>query len=421
MKKIAIFAIAACMGLAANAENSLNILPCKVMPGTTSTYMYMALNNEYSVASISFDLYLPAGVRVWTNSEGKLTDTSISALESRNSYSYYDEEEEEDVKVTSFADLYKNFQTDTNGVEYFSVAGGGQKNCKGNSGNMFQIRLKVADDAVPGVYPVYIKKGNMIDAMAEHDIWFECVSYIVIGDPTDQTLALEGNVPSFVSECLTSGKVNVSAGKNQPTNLADFAGISTLNLSKVAAIDGGFTYKVGQAVVAPTASVEADVKVVAPLPGAGKYGSLNSPIALPDVKCYTYSKVEGNTVVFAETTGVPANETVIIDADVDATVAGATLASVANTTATAGAYYIAPDGSELRKATNTPKIPALRGVWNLGGGGSNLRIALDTPTGIKMIGTADEVFGNTYDLQGRQVQNTQNGVYVVNGKKQFVK
>lgn len=417
MKKIAIFAIAAFMGLAANAENSLNILPCKVMPGTSSTYMYMALNNEYPVASISFDLYLPAGVRVWTNSSNALTDSSISALESRNRYSYYDEEEEEDVNVISFADLYKNFQTDTNGVEYFSVAGGGQKNCKGNSGNMFQIRLKVADDAVPGVYPVYIKKGNMIDAMAEHDIWFECVSYIVIGNPTDQTLALKGNVPSFVSECLTSGKVNVSAGKDQPTNLADFAGISTLDLSEVAAIEGGFTYKVGQAVVAPTAAVETDVKVVAPC--AGTYMSLKSPVALPDVTCYKYTSVADGVAVFTETVGVPANETVIVKGNVDATVEDANLVSVANGTATTGCY-ISNEGTELRSVKGTVKVPALRGTFDITAG-SNLRIALDTPTGIQMIGTANEVFGNTYDLQGRQVENAQNGVYVVNGKKQFVK
>lgn len=420
MKKIAIFAIAAFMGLAANAENSLNILPCKVMPGTSSTYMYMALNNEYPVASISFDLYLPAGVRVWTNSSNALTDSSISALESRNRYSYYDEEEEEDVNVISFADLYKNFQTDTNGVEYFSVAGGGQKNCKGNSGNMFQIRLKVADDAVPGVYPVYIKKGNMIDAMAEHDIWFECVSYIVIGNPTDQTLALKGNVPSFVSECLTSGKVNVSAGKDQPTNLADFAGISTLDLSEVAAIEGGFTYKVGQAVVAPTAAVETDVKVVAPT--SGTYGSLCSPVALPGVNCFVYneSKSSSTTAVFDPATDVPANTPVIINAAVNATVAGATLASVANGTAPAGSCYVAPDGSELRRTSAEINVPALRGTWNIAAS-SNLRIAIDTPTGLQFIGTADEVLGNTYDLQGRQVEKAQNGVYVVNGKKQFVK
>lgn len=74
----------------------------------------------------------------------------------------------------------------------------------------------------------------------------------------------------------------------------------------------------------------------------------------------------------------------------------------------------------MHSVKSTATIPALRGYWPLSGS-SNLRIAIETPTGIQYIGTADEVFGNTYDLQGRQVQEAHNGVFVVNGKKQFVK
>lgn len=258
--------------------------------------------------------------------------------------------------------------------------------------------------ATDAIVPVVLKKGKIAavdeDGEAVNTTTEQAASYIKVGNPTNVTYAPEGVLTEALNEALV----------NEPA-------ITTLDLSKVTGVVGDFAYTVGRAVTAPSTAVKANVKVAATT--AGDYMSLKSPVALPGVACYTYNKVEGDVAYFVEAANVPADETVIVAGNVEETVANATLVSVANGSATSGCY-ISNDGKELRRVNGTVKVPALRGTFDIPAG-SNLRIALETPTGIKMIGTADEVFGNTYDLQGRQVENAHNGVYVVNGKKQFVK
>lgn len=263
-------------------------------------------------------------------------------------------------------------------------------------------RIPVAlDGAADGILPIIVKsnKTSSTKGAGNRGNYATSSSVIVVGDPADATYAPEGVFTTAVSEGVAA------------------LGIKNLDLTKVTSVEGDFFYAVGLHVTAPSTPVNANVKVVAPC--AGDYMSLKSPVALPGVACYTYNKVAGDVAYFVEATDVPEGETVIVAGNVEKTVENATLVSVENGSATSGCY-ISNDGKELRRVNGTVKVPALRGTFDIPAG-SNLRIALETPTGIKMIGTADEVFGNTYDLQGRQVENAHNGVYVVNGKKQFVK
>ncbi|MDO4212109.1 MAG: hypothetical protein Q4D23_10465 [Bacteroidales bacterium] len=310
----------------------------------------------------------------------------------------YDDDEED-----AFAVAKGNSYITVAGNKVVRFNGAGVVNIAPGTGAILSMDVVLDAGLAEGVYPIIInrvKLNNTANVGTPDAEGRDFASYIVVGDPKDAALALKGEIPSSVN-----------------TYLASEEGIGSLDLSAVTAFHGEFAYTVGKAVTAP--SVTADVKVVAGLNG-GQYGSLCSPVALPGVKCYKFTTAADGIATFTKVDDVPANEVVIIDAAVNAKVAGASLVSVANGTADAGRLYVAPDGSELRRAKNSVTVPALRGTWDIAGG-SNLRIALDTPTGIKMIGTANEVFGNTYDLQGRQVENAQNGVYVVNGKKQFVK
>lgn len=396
MKKALLSVLAVFCAMSINAENSVGIKAIKVAKGTTSATLQIEVNNDYKFSRIQFDVLLPAGITPKMNTSGTTIHTQcIKVL--KNERTYDDDEED------AFAVAKGNSYITVAGNKVVRFNGAGVVNIAPGTGAILSMDVVLDAGLAEGVYPIIInrvKLNNTANVGTPDAEGRDFASYIVVGDPKDAALALKGEIPSSVN-----------------TYLASEEGIGSLDLSAVTAFHGEFAYTVGKAVTAP--SVTADVKVVAGLNG-GQYGSLCSPVALPGVKCYKFTTAADGIATFTKVDDVPANEVVIIDAAVNAKVAGASLVSVANGTADAGRLYVAPDGSELRRAKNSVTVPALRGTWDIAGG-SNLRIALDTPTGIKMIGTANEVFGNTYDLQGRQVENAQNGVYVVNGKKQFVK
>lgn len=377
MKKIFLSVLALCAFGAVNAQDIVELAPVNVENGEGTIEFYVSA--DLGVAGLQTFFYVPEG---WTVDRANVVKGA-----GIQDHSYTITKKKDDLAG------YSKYQ--------LMVA----SSTKSELADDEVCTVKVTTDAAEGVYPILLKsvKVSAVDdeGLSVNTTTADVASYATVGDAKDQTYAPVGVIGPRTNEALEANTA-----------------ITTLDLAGVTGVKGELVYTVGRAVAAP-ASLTADVKVVAGLNG-GQYGSLKSPVALPGVKCYTFSSVEGNVATFVEAADVPANEVVIIDQAVEATVNGATLASVENGTATAGSYYIAPDGSELRRAAGTPAVPALRGVWTVGGG-SNLRIALDTTTGIKMIGNADEVFGNTYDLQGRQVENAKNGVYVVNGKKQFVK
>lgn len=258
-------------------------------------------------------------------------------------------------------------------------------------------------DATDGFSGIYIKGVvvSYFDAggVQQKENYLDSYSYVKIGSPVNGNLVFAGALSSDVNEAL-----------------ATETGLTSLDLSAVTAVNGDFTYVAGRKVVAPT-SVAASVKFDAPL--AGTYGSFCAPVDV-NVDCYTFTSCDGTTAVFTPATTAPAGTPVLIDKPVKTAAQAARLTTVEGRQITAG-YYVAADGSGMHSVKSTATIPALRGAWEDIVASSNLRIAIETPTGIQYIGTADEVFGNTYDLQGRQVQEAHNGVFVVNGKKQFVK
>lgn len=398
MKKMFMMAMAFCamqVSMADN-ENLLQVLPLHIAVNQEVNYdeddalLKVYLNSESVGSGVEFDIYIPDVLDF--DPEDINLESEVVPYKGKNPryhttyQAVYADKYQDKPGYTRIA--YKIYDST---LHDFSAAEGVV--CSFNVGTT---------NATPGVYPVYLGKQDILDKESAHigsNFGAMTAGYIVVGEPTAAELKLTDIVPSKVNEALE---------KETAISSLDLSGVTKLN---------GFSYTVGKAVTAP--AITADVKVVAGLNG-GQYGSLCSPVALPGVKCYKFTTAADGIATFTEVDDVPANEVVIIDAAVNAKVAGASLVSVANGTADAGRLYVAPDGSELRRAKNSVTVPALRGTWDIAGG-SNLRIALDTPTGIKMIGTANEVFGNTYDLQGRQVENAQNGVYVVNGKKQFVK
>lgn len=404
MKKIFFSAMALAMPLFACAEDIITIAPIQTTAnsgwdGTDVSWDNMAsilLKHEESkpICSVQFDVYFPQNINA------ELAQGEIMPQHKVGKNWVYDHTfsvtEHPELAPAGYA-CYRVLIYDDKMTEFLTPdeADGSEE--------LASFGYATDADATDGFSGIYIKGVvvSYFDAggVQQKENYLDSYSYVKIGSPVNGNLVFAGALSSDVNEAL-----------------ATETGLTSLDLSAVTAVNGDFTYVAGRNVVRPTADVTANVKYVAPL--AGTYSSFCAPVDVT-TPCYTLTSCDGTTAVFGEATVAPAGQPVLIKQAVNSTAASATLASVTAQDITSG-YYVAHDGSGMHSVKSTATIPALRGYWPLSGS-SNLRIAIETPTGIQYIGTADEVFGNTYDLQGRQVQEAHNGVFVVNGKKQFVK
>lgn len=393
MKKIFLLAIAVSCYVGAFAQNELQAVPTTVTEtGTFVTFMLNNPDTKDQVKVADIHISYPAG---WT-----IGKPSITASGFQDRFMWENEDEE---LVNAWAVGAGN--VDATGFVKYSIYTNTGDPLHGDSGKFFRVKVTPPAGTPAGYYPIVVHGGPghsfiATASAAGSERWLDTqISYVKVGEPVDATLALEGSVPSFVNEAL-----------------ANESAISTLDLTEVTASYGDFTYVAGRKVIAPANDVNASVKFDAPRKGA--YGSFCAPVNV-DVPCYVFNRAQDGFAFFTEATTAPANTPVLISQDVKTTAQTAVLKGVEGRQITSG-YYVASDGSGMRSVNTSATIPALRGAWDIAAS-SNLRIAIETPTGIQVIGTADEVFGNTYDLKGRQTTNAKNGVFVVNGKKQFVK
>lgn len=389
MKKLIFSAVALFSVLSASAENALTIAPLKVNAGDTNVEASVVLlNKDIEVVDMSFCCYLPDGFKFVGG--GRKGDTYENGV------------------TTSFTDRAKYSFDKTGGVwagsintndkGYYLKCGGASKTAddylEGEDGELMKIKFNVDSSVEPGVYPIIFKevyfnsKGN---GEVQNQTY---VSYVVVGNPSDKALALTGIVPSFVNDAL-----------------ATETAISTLDLSGATAVNGTFTYVDGRAVVGTEAT--ASVKYAGDKAG---YYSVNVPFDGNFTgKLYEYTKTEGGFAIFDEATSVAKGKTYLADGPVTLSAASAAVATVETKTGAEGSYV--KDGKFYHGTGLT--VPATRGLFDVPAG-SNLRVVVDGV--LTDITTAQIEAGEvSYDLQGRQVQNAKNGVFVVNGKKQFVK
>lgn len=398
MKKIFFSALMLCGFVSAFAQSvdELMIEPAATTAGkAVTTYLY--LNNPTTageVRNMQFDIQWPAG---WTVAKVSISTKKVNERFNDETY-VYDEEKDEDVLtyVPYFQASSGNPSSDN--VVTYVYNSSDARGMKGNSGYIGSVRVTPPAGTPDGVYPVYLKAGETFMATSEkpadrHD-FADATSYIVVGTPSAAELKVLGTLPSFVN-----------------TKLATELGVAKVDLSGVTAVNGTFTYVDGREVVGTEST--ASVKYVG---NNEKYYSINVPFdaeVIGDV--YKTTSVDENYAVFTSTTTVAKNTTVLAKGEVTLT-ATATVAGVMTDTNGAGYYVL--DGT-LYSGKNLTVKP-MRGLFNFPSA-SNLRIVIDGElTGITTA-EIDAQAGNTYDLQGRQSVNAKNGVFVVNGKKQFVK
>lgn len=389
MKKFMTFAFALACAICANAQNELQVVPASVEAGK-EVYVLVNLNSTETANKVqNMELFIqwPEG---WTIGAPGLTHKDV-----RNRTAEYDEDEEGYVAIlTGGAQNQGN-----NLIKYVYYAKDSDQPLKGGSGAIFRIKVTVPAGTPDGYYPITLTGGETsfiaTSGAAGSEIWLGTqTSYIKVGTPSNANLALEGKVPAFVNEALAAE-----------------TGIAKLDLSAVTAVNGEFTYVDGRAVVGTSAT--ADVKYVG---NKANYYSVNVPFTgTATGEFYELKSVDENFAVFSTATTVKAGETYLAKGEVTLT-ANAAVATIENKENQNGSYVY--EGMFYTGKNLT--VPATRGLFDVPAG-SNLRVVIDGElTGITTA-EIDAQAGNTYDLQGRQSVNAKNGVFVVNGKKQFVK
>lgn len=401
MKKIVLIASLFSAVTFCQAEDVLQVVPfattANVVADDYATFELIFNCESFQTNSMRFYVYLPEGMELTDDFDDSTGQYAFALDESRTTFVKMGKTQSTNHGVT-----YNKLGVADGYVKYaVVVASTGTTPLQGLTGKLADVYYKTSSTIADGVYPIYIRNVELNNSAEQEYLYPVNTSYVKIGNPSNASVVFEGKLPSFVNSAL-----------------AKETAISALNLSAVTEVNGDFTYVDGRAVTAPAAELEVSAKYAKTV-AEGKYASLTLPFdaTFDDETAYKFTEVEGDYAKFDAVTSAQAGDVVLLTKSVNLT--GSKLSTVAGATA-AKAYYVSQDGSELRQGTNV-NVPALRGVWEIEGAGSNLRIMLDgIATDIKMSDLVGEG-AQAFDLQGRRTANAKNGVYVVNGKKQIVK
>lgn len=372
MKKLLLVACAFCTFGMINAKSIFEIKPAATTSG--ELVLEFTVENDGTCTGGQVNFYVPVGSTV----------SAFTAGDAMADHKYSVQKETATKWQKAGYDCYKLTVTSSNRSLLLT-------------NNLGNVTVNFPVEYADGFYTLMMSNNltTTNGASTNRGNYASCSSFYTVGNVSNGTVALEGVLSTAVTQGITA------------------LGVTKLDLSKVTGVEGTFTYNAGVDVIAPTAAVTANVNYAAPAPA--KYATLCLPTEA-DVDCWVLDRKEGNTAIFKESDVAPANTPVIIENAVETTPASATISAVAKKNITSGTYLV---GGELHTVKTSATIPALRGYWEESAL-SNCRIAFETPTGIQFI-NAEDINTNAYDLQGRQTTNAKNGVFVVNGKKQFVK
>lgn len=376
MKKMLFSAVAFCAFTAAFAQDVLEIKPAVVADGK-ATLEFVTVGENTPIGVQTF-FYVPTG---WTVDKATvvkgsaLSDHTCTVAKKKDDLAGYSKYQ---LLVASLNN------TEFDGTEVCTVEATGP-----------------ADDAIVPVVIKSIKVSAYNDAYEVVNTTTTLAStYIKVGNPTGVTFAPEGTLTHVVADAIASEN-----------------SFAKVDLSKVTEVAGTFTYADGLEVVGTSAT--SDVKYAG---SNANYYSVNVPFGGSVTgEVYEFKSADDKYATFESVTSVEAGKTYLAKGDVTIEATGVAVADVKTETGVSGNYVKEdPEGVVKFYNGNNLTVKPMRGLFD-GAIPSNLRIKIDGElTGI----TAAEIdaqAGNTYDLQGRQTTSAKNGVFVVNGKKQFVK
>lgn len=379
MKRFLFTVVAAFAALGVKAQNELAVVPTTIPE--EGTYVLVDLNNKETsgkVIVMEIDIVWPEG---WTIDKPSITHKDVRAR-----FADYDEDEEAWISPWSVA-----YNPQDDGSVKYGFSGGNTRPLSGGSGHIMRVKVTPPAGTAPGYYPVKVCNTSYIACSGDagSEVWTgENISYLKVGEPEGCTFVAGEKIPSFVNEALASE-----------------TGISTLDLSKVTTSNGTFTYVDGRKVIAPE-GLKGKVAYKREVSGLAS-------VCLPfeaDLKAYTYSSMAGEYAIFDEVSNLAANTPAIVNANIDITVADATIGSVEGKTINSG-YYL--KGGNLCKVNGSAKIAPLRGCWDITAPVKGFKFN-DADAILTVDANANE---DIFNLNGVKLNKAQRGVNIIGGKK----
>lgn len=282
MRKLILLFACLAMAMGARAEEIIQVVPFHAKAGTTYSakdrkgFVVNLVNGDAHAKEFQFDILLPDGMKVATNSKGTIYRTS--GLSSR--FYVYDEEEEEDI---TYYELGMNKLSNTTQNLYrvlitSSLEAPEDCHVSGNDGEILTIYYTTDADMADGVYPIIVNNVAVYFEGDREAYLKNSSSYVVVGDgnplETGTDLDLSGMtayVPSFVTDSL-----NAALAKNGSLRSLDLGG----------ATEFGAALRVPENVVWRTA-VDGGLKRAF---DAGKKATVCLPFALPADKAAELGK-----------------------------------------------------------------------------------------------------------------------------------
>lgn len=394
MKKFFLIACCVAASLSAFADNEFGAEPTVLTSGVATNVWLNIELSDYTVdelKAITLDVELPTADWVMGTTPAAFGEGCM-----------WDFDFDEPASVSNFSGKITKKTDDGTYYHFVMNTSSSTSPFHATKGHFVQVKIKAPTGTAPGYYPIKVRKNGSFAKSskgAENITWTEdLISYVKVGDPTDGTFAVDGVLTSLANE-----------------GFASETGLKTLDLTNVTAVNGTFTYVDGREVVAPTATVNADLQYVG---NKSRYSSINLPFDATIVsgEVYYLDQPGMDCMFFEEAASVKKDHTYLANGAVTLKATNAELEGVSTQENMEGMFIYENKIWYGENLTVKPTRGLFDGVYD-----SNLRIVINgEPTGITAA-QIDAQSDNTYDLKGRQVQNAKNGVFVVNGKKQFVK
>lgn len=397
MKKIAILFFSLLVNYNALAEDILQVKPFHTEANIDNADENMTfsiwMNNTKEYTALQFKMYLPEGLDVYTAPKFDNIELNEDRFEGTIK------------KGVFIPDADVSCDKSVGGYYIVTLYDSDLQTIKGYGGEIMQIYFTTAAGMQSGVYPIYLKDIVLTVSAREAVRIADATSYVVIGNPTNQSLTMKGEIPSFVNE-----------------KLATETSITNLDLSAVTAVNGTFTYVDGRAVTAPAdENVKAEHVAYTRTIGDGKYGSFKAPFAVSGCSnFYKFKNLEANYVNFTETNDIVAGDDLLATGVIDLSADNVALTNVPAPHTVNDVYFFYSEDGKFYHGNNITINP-FRTFWTIGSTNSNLMMAIDGElTGIEF-NTIDGQNNSSYDLQGRRNENARHGIFVTNGKKQIIK
>lgn len=316
-------------------------------------------------------------------------------------------------------------------------------------------------DLTPGVYDVVLK--NIVMTRADNT-QFKPSNYtfsIMVGDPADQVLALNGHFTNdavsdfnsvlgsntaacavdlsaanvMATNALTLGNTNALIYVAEGTALANTQNVVVGDECESLVLTDGYDFHAPVAFEAKNASYSRTVaqdgwySLVLPFAAeipAGvtveKFQRLDEAASVANFAAtatmqgdvpYIFEAVAGTVAFEAQNVAVAATPAALTDGAFTGTYATTEAGSVT------GQYALRADGTGFGVCDATAYVPAFRAYLQAAGGASNIRIAHDGVTAIETVAT--DAATDCYDLSGRRVSSRAKGVVINNSVKQIKK